>query len=103
MRVRVRLPGLLREAADGSGELDLAASTVGDLIAALDDVVPGMADALLDDSGLRRYWSIYVDGRSCRLIDGLATPLADGALVWILPTTSGGMYLPTVPSTRSAS
>lgn len=103
MTVRVRLPGLLRDAADGAGEFEIAASTVADLITALDGVVPGLADALLDDSGLRRYWSVCVEGRSCRLMGGLATPLADGALVWILPTTSGGMYLPTVPSTRQAS
>lgn len=103
MSVRVRLPGLLQAAAGGAEEVDLAAASIGDLIAALDARFPGMADALLDDSGLRRYWCVYVDGRNGRLIGGLATPLADGALVWILPTTSGGMYLPTVPIAGPAS
>ncbi len=70
---------------------------MGDLIAALDLRHPGMGDALLDDSGLRRYWCVYVNGRDCRRIGGLATPVANGDRAWILPTTSGGMFAPTVP------
>jgi molybdopterin converting factor small subunit len=97
MPVRVRLPGLLRGATGGAVEVDLEASTVGDLIAALDLRHPGMGDALLDDSGLRRYWCVYVNGRDCRRIGGLATPVANGDRAWILPTTSGGMFAPTVP------
>ena len=102
MPVHVRLPRLLREpgTAGGSdgGQFDLDAASVQDLVSALDRRRPGMADALLDESGLRRYWCIHVNGRSCRLLDGLATVLPDGAQVWILPATSGGMFAPTVPT-----
>lgn len=108
MPVRVRLPGLLRDAVpsagDTGGELEpgtvgeLEAGTVGELIAALDLRHPGMAEALLDDSGLRRYWCVYVNGRECRYLGGLATPVTDGGLVWVLPATSGGMFMPTVPT-----
>ena len=43
-----------------------------------------------DDGSLRRFVNIYVAGEDIRFLDGLATPVADGAEVTILPAVAGG-------------
>lgn len=96
MPVRVRIPELLLEATDGETYVEVSASTVAELLAAVDSVHPGFARLLLDESGLRRYWCIHVNGRDVRWLDGLATAVSPADLIWILPTSSGGMFLPTV-------
>lgn len=92
--VAVRIPELLTQECGGLSEVSLDAATVDDVITGLDTAHPGMRERLIDDSGLRRYWAVYVNGRDIRLGSSLATELAPGDVVWILPTSSGGMYLP---------
>ena len=44
-----------------------------------------------DERGeLRRYVNVYVDGDDCRHLGGLATPVADGAEIQVLPSVAGG-------------
>lgn len=96
MLVRVRIPELLWEATGGDAHVEVSATTIDELIAAVDAVHPGFAGLLLDESGLRRYWCIHVNGRDVRWLDGLTTAVTPADHVWILPTSSGGMFLPTV-------
>lgn len=94
MPVQVRIPDLLQDATSGQAQIPIEASTVRDLIDALDVSHPGVHGRLMDESGLRRYWCIYVNGHDTRLGDSLGTALSSGDVVWILPATSGGMFLP---------
>jgi len=96
MLVRVRIPELLWEATGGEANVEVSAATIAELISAVDVVHPGFAGLLLDESGLRRYWCIHVNGRDVRWLDGLATAVSPADHIWILPTSSGGMFLPTV-------
>lgn len=96
MLVRVRIPELLWEATDGNAQVEVSAATIAELISAVDAVHAGFAGLLLDESGLRRYWCIHVNGRDVRWLDGLATEVSSADQIWILPTSSGGMFLPTV-------
>lgn len=96
MPVRVRIPELLLDATGGETHMDVSAETVSELIAAVDIAYPGFAGLLLDESGLRRYWCIHVNGRDVRWLDGLGTAVSPADHIWILPTSSGGMFLPTV-------
>jgi sulfur-carrier protein len=91
---QVRIPELLRELTGGRDQVAIDAASAADLIEALDRTFPGFADRLLDDSGLRRYWCVYVNGRDTRFGEGIQTSVEATDVVWILPTSSGGMYLP---------
>ena len=43
-----------------------------------------------DDGSLRRFVNVYVAGEDIRFLDGLATPVTDGAELTILPAVAGG-------------
>jgi sulfur-carrier protein len=91
MAVRVKIPTQLRAAAGGESELELDGSTVGEVLAALYDRHGELRDRLSDDTGgLRRFVNVYVDGEDIRFTDGLATPVADGQEVQVLPAVAGG-------------
>jgi sulfur-carrier protein len=91
MAVRVKIPTQLRAAAGGESELELDGSTVGEVLAALFDRHGELRDRLSDDTGgLRRFVNVYVDGEDIRFSDGLATPVADGQEVQVLPAVAGG-------------
>jgi MoaD family protein len=91
MPVQVRIPAVMQELTGGETEVASQAATVDWLIDDLDSRFPGMHDRLLDGSGLRRYINVYVNARDIRYGNSLATELSDGDVVWILPTSSGGM------------
>jgi MoaD family protein len=111
MPVQVRLPHALADLTGGERQTSVEAGaagaepTVSGLVAVLDARYPGAAARLLDESGLRRYVNVYVNGRDVRLGAGLATPLHEGDAVWILPSSSGGMpaSLGMWPSSRQES
>ncbi|MFC9975423.1 ubiquitin-like small modifier protein 1 [Spirillospora sp. NPDC127200] len=97
MTVTVRLPGALRAAAgaagaDGAVPVEVAAGgTVGDLLDALDAALPAVGRRVRDERGaLRRHVNVFVGSDNVRDLALLATPLADGAEVHILPAVSGG-------------
>ena len=68
-------------------QVELSASTVAEMIEALDARWPGMRDRICDSSpAIRRHMNIFVDGTRA----GLETRLAPGADVFILTAISGG-------------
>lgn len=93
MAVSLRLPTALAEAAGGRRvlEIDPAPPTVGALLEGLASSHPGLERRIRDERGaLRRFVNVYVGDDDVRYLDGLATPLADGAEVWVLPSVAGG-------------
>ena len=93
MSVVVVVPPLLREHAGGRGEVELAQvpATVGEALEALFAAHPGLRDRIVGESGrVREHINVFVEGESIRHTGELATPLADGAEVTILPAISGG-------------
>ncbi|HSP38387.1 MAG TPA: ubiquitin-like small modifier protein 1 [Frankiaceae bacterium] len=93
MSVRVRLPGVLAEHADGqrSFEVEPPPSTVGELLDLLDGRHPRLCRRLRDETGsLRRHVNVYVDGENVRTGQGLATPLDPDSEVQVLPSVAGG-------------
>jgi molybdopterin synthase sulfur carrier subunit len=62
-----------------------------DVLGNLDGAHPGFADRLLDDEGnLRRFVNVFVADDDIRFLDGLDTPVPDGAEVSIIPAVAGG-------------
>ena len=91
MSVNVRIPTQLRVLTGGAGEVAVEGSTVGEVLKALDGAYTGFSDRLFDDSGgLRRFVNVFVADEDVRFLDGLATPVADGQTVSIIPAVAGG-------------
>jgi molybdopterin synthase sulfur carrier subunit len=75
----------------GQKTVEVAPGSLSDVIAALDAAHPGFADRLLDEDGsLRKFVNVFVDDDDVRYLDGLATQVADGITVSIIPAVAGG-------------
>lgn len=85
---RVHLPASLARLFPGAPrDLEVEAASVGELIGRLDAQWPGMRDRLCDAGPeIRRHITVFVDSERA----DLATPLAPGAEVQIIPAVSGG-------------
>jgi molybdopterin synthase sulfur carrier subunit len=91
MSVKVRVPTTLRTLTGGAAEVEVEGETVGDVLAALDQVHPGFKDRLLDDEGgLRRFVNVFVADDDVRYLDGMGTKVPDGETVAIIPAVAGG-------------
>jgi len=91
MAVTIRIPTTLRPLTGGQPEVAVDAGTVGDALGALDSAHPGFSERITDESGaLRRFVNVFVDDEDVRFLDGLGTPVADGATVSIVPAVAGG-------------
>ncbi len=91
MAVEVRLPTVLRSQAGGAAAVSVDGATIGEVLAKLVAEYPGMAGQVLTDEGtLHKFVNIYVDDDDVRYLQGLDTPVAEGAEVSILPAVAGG-------------
>ena len=91
MAVTIRIPTPMRNLTAGESTVTVEGTTVADAIKALDAAHPGVAERVLDETGaLRRFVNVYVGDEDVRFLDGLATPLNDGASVSIIPAVAGG-------------
>jgi molybdopterin converting factor small subunit len=91
MTVLVKIPTQLRAATGGEAEAEADGATVqevlDDLFARHDELRARISD---DDGTLRRFVNVYLAGEDIRFLDGLATPVVDGAELTILPAVAGG-------------
>ncbi len=89
--VSVRLPTVLRPAANGASAVEAAGASVGEVVQSLIADYPGLRENLVDDDGgIRKFVNVYVNDEDIRFIDKLDTPVADGDEVAILPAVAGG-------------
>jgi len=87
----VKIPTQLRAAADGDAEARIDGATVQEVLDGLFDRYGELRARISDENGsLRRFVNVYVAGEDIRFLDGLATPVADGAELTILPAVAGG-------------
>lgn len=89
MSVTLHLPGPLRQFASDRAVLTLTGpASVSEALALLP---VGVRDRILDERGeLRPHVNVFVGETSVRETGGLATPLPDGAEVFVIPAVSGG-------------
>jgi molybdopterin synthase sulfur carrier subunit len=91
MTVVVKIPTQLRAAAGGEAETVLDGATVQEVLNGLFERHEELRARISDDDGsLRRFVNVYLAGEDIRFLDGLATPVADGAELTILPAVAGG-------------
>lgn len=93
MSVTVVLPSQLRELNQGRGAIDLGngADTVGAVFEELRARAPAVWDRIFTERReLRPHVNVFVGMDDIRWSGGLATPVADGDEVVVLPSVSGG-------------
>ena len=92
--VALRVPAALRDFAEGRAVLDLELGAGADVGALLDELAvafPALERRIRDEQGrLRRHVNVFVGGFNIRDLEALATPLAEGSEVVVLPAVSGG-------------
>jgi sulfur-carrier protein len=87
----VKIPTQLRAAAGGEAEAQVDGATVQEVLDGLFERHDELRTRLYDDDGgLRRFVNVYVAGEDIRFLDGLKTPVKDGAELTILPAVAGG-------------
>jgi MoaD family protein len=90
MSVNVKIPTQLRAVTDGEAVAVVEGATVAEVLDALYERFGELKARIADEEGLRRFVNVYVGGEDIRFLDGLATPVTDGAEVTILPAVAGG-------------
>jgi sulfur-carrier protein len=91
MAVVVKIPTQLRAAAGGEAETEIDGATVQEVLDGLFERHDELRSRLYnDDGGLRRFVNVYLAGEDIRFLDGLKTPVKDGAELTILPAVAGG-------------
>lgn len=92
--VAVRLPAGLRAWSAGKSVVHLSlegGTTVAHVLDQLGTVHPDVERRVRDEQGrLRAHVNVFVGPENIRDLDGLATQVAGGAEVTILPAVSGG-------------
>ena len=86
--VVVKLAGALVYLFPGAPrQIEVSATSVAEMIDALDAEWPGMRDRICDSTpAIRRHMNVFVDGKRATL----ATPLTPGSEVFVLTAISGG-------------
>jgi molybdopterin synthase sulfur carrier subunit len=91
MSVVVKIPTQLRSAAGGEAQAQVDGATVQEVLDGLFALHEELRGRIADDDGsLRRFVNVYLAGEDIRFLDGLATPVLDGAELTILPAVAGG-------------
>lgn len=91
MSASVRIPTPLRSVTKGQSEVPAEGATVRDLIKDLDARFPGLRERICEESGdVRRFVNVYVGDEDIRFLQGLETPIPNGAQVSIVPAVAGG-------------
>ena len=91
--MRIKLPAALNQGGTpGLVEVEVPPrSTVGSLLAGLNEQVPGATRKIVNaEGGLYGYVNLYVNGDDVRHGAGLETPVSEADEVLILPAISGG-------------
>jgi molybdopterin synthase sulfur carrier subunit len=86
----IRIPPMLRGDVGGAREVPAEGGNVREL---LDDLLarfPALRHQLVEDGDLAPFVNVYVEGEDVRTLEGLDTPVREGATVILLPAMAGG-------------
>ena len=86
----VRIPPTLRAEVGGERQVPAQGDTVRELLDDLMDRFPGLRTQLVEDDDIAPFVNVYVEGEDVRTLDGLETPVRQGATVILLPAMAGG-------------
>ena len=87
---QIRIPTPLRPHTGGHDVVEAKGSTVGEVLADLGTQYPGLRERIFEGAELRRFVNVYVNNEDIRYLDDLATAVAPGDEVSIIPAVAGG-------------
>jgi molybdopterin converting factor small subunit len=91
MAIEVSIPTILRQYTDGAKSVEASGATLAEVVDDLEARHTGIKGRLVEDDGnLRRFVNVYLNDEDVRFLDGIASPVADGDNVTILPAVAGG-------------
>jgi sulfur-carrier protein len=93
MRIHVWIPESLRSMTGGRSHVDVdtPGGTLQDALQGLFAAYPGIQDRVLTEQReIRQHVNVFVGKTEARTMGGLATPLADGMEISIIPAIGGG-------------
>lgn len=89
---KVLIPTPLRQFAEKKDSVELAGSTVGDVLSALTAQYPDMRKNLFNDEGkLRSFVNVYLNDEDIRYLDKSETAVKDSDTISIVPSIAGGL------------
>lgn len=90
MPVTIKLPTPLRRHTGLEKTFTTPAGSVESALGGLVEAYPAVKGSLFDETGkLKPFVRVFVDERDINDLDGLATPVEDGAVVAIVPPVAG--------------
>ena len=91
MSALVKIPTQLRAATGGETETEVSGATVAEALNGLYERYGELRERISNEDGsLRRFVNVYLAGEDIRFLEGLQTPVPDGAELTILPAVAGG-------------
>lgn len=87
------IPAALREFTGGRStvEIEHSPATLTDALDALWALYPGARDRVITEQGqVRQHINIFIGNENIRYMGGLASPVAAGSEISIVPAVSGG-------------
>jgi sulfur-carrier protein len=81
---------MLRGDVGGVREVPAEGGNVRELLDDLLTQFPALRHQLVEDDDLAPFVNVYVEGEDVRTLDGLDTPVREGATVILLPAMAGG-------------
>ncbi|WP_218052487.1 MoaD/ThiS family protein [Cellulomonas algicola] len=86
----IHLPAVLAGRAGGSRTVTSTGTTVAEALERTAQEHPDLVQVIRGREGLSRFVNLYVDDVDVRGTGGLATPLAPGAEIVVVPAVAGG-------------
>jgi [CysO sulfur-carrier protein]-thiocarboxylate-dependent cysteine synthase len=88
----VRIPPTLRQETGGEREVLAEGGTVRDVLGDLAARFPSLGRQILASGDIAPFVNVYVEGEDVRTLQGLDTPVREGATVILLPAMAGGTH-----------
>lgn len=87
--LHVFIPDVLADHTVGEQEVELSASTLGDLVRSLDDRFPGIGPRITEGDRLVSWMSFVIDGELAGR--SFLTPIPPNAEIHFIPAIAGGL------------
>ena len=87
----VRIPTPLRKLTGEKELVEIAGSTIGEILQNLDAAFPGLGERICDEQGqVRRFVNIFLNDEDIRFLQEKATPVSASDEISIVPAIAGG-------------